>query len=569
MMYKDLHPGLDQLRELVSQLSCSDALFWCARINLALSSNGNESVQMQLFDMLTSSKEKYWLKKISRKLSKERKPIIFFFRGQILELMRWIVLFCHDHPNDGVTFDIEENRVIFFKCALIASDLWSNQTYGSILDDEKDISVAKEFARAPFRRALEAGKHAPELFITFGRGWNFYKKYFSKHFPTFHDDFMRDTQMTFEEYMICFSAFAVSFMDPLVNRIVFDINTVGDTTLIPEQIDKFVKMESQSLDELYGSLWNEKSDAEVTEITVGPLNTLSLRNKPIYSKPDGRSVILDPVFFHERVLVSPIFQLIRLNSFNHNEIFSAFGNAFEDYCCDILKRMYSTTTRENNLIRQKEYLRRDGQTLLQIDAAILREKTAVILEMKSSFLRESEINLDGVSYAEELRMKYSSTKKNGIEKVKGVGQLSRTIKHILKKNNDVLAKDFNEIQEIIPVLVGHDSLLDAPLTIELLREEFQILIEQDIGQINREGLLNIYSLTILTIDDLEYLEDSTQHFNIIDLLKDYSRSSTVDSLHNYIVGSKKYGYYANSHLVNTSSEILKKTRELLFNQTDY
>lgn len=564
MLFKGLVSSHETLRELIKDISCSDALFWCSRINLALNENDSEDVQLYFFNTLSTSKEQYWMSKILRRCKKEGKPIIVFFRGQLLELMRWVVLYCNDKPDDGITFENKNVRVNFLKCALIASDLWCFQTYGSFMHDEIEVSVATEYARPAFRRAQEAAKKSPNMFITFGRGWEFYTKYFPKHYQQFFDAFHRSTMMTFEDYMISFAAFAVHFMKPVSSPIVFNVNTISQRTFHADQIDIFLQREALHLEEFYIGLWNDINLEEVNPTAIGPMNTQILRSKSIYTTSDGRAVILDPVYFHERVLVSPIFQLNQGDKKNSNLIFSAFGEAFEDYCCSILNRMYPTNTLWNNLIIQKEYKNDKGKTVLQIDAAILRGNSAILMEMKSSFLKESAMKLDGSSFAEEVRKKYSASTDQGIEKIKGVAQLSRTIKYIVDHVTNELSSDFRNVRDIIPVLVVHDSLLDSPLTISLLRDEFQTIITREIELDTNIQKINVMPLVIMTIDDLEHLEDSTQHFHMIDLLKDYCRINENESLHNFIATSSKYSYFINHYLVNASTEILSKTREKLF-----
>lgn len=567
MLFKDVSTEFPHFRNMISKLSCSDAIFWCARINLALSATGNELAQRPLFDMLATQKEKYWLNKVIRRQRGNSNNTIFF-RGQMLELIRWIVLFCHDHPDDGSTFNDNENRTLFLKCALLASDIWSKQTYGDkIFGIEKDPTRVIKYASASFRKGIEATRSAPDLFVSCGRAWIFYQQYFRKYHSSFNEDFLSVTGLTFEEYIVCFSAIATHFIDPLNKPCVINKQAIGDTTLIPEKIKAYVQLESQTLEELCSNLWGNRGVHEISEINTEPLNTISLREKPIYSAPDGRSVVMDPIYFHERVLTSPLFHMIPLNREKANEIFVAFGYAFEDYCCDILERMYLTTTATTNhtLLRQKEY-RYNGQHI-QIDAIIKQNHTAVLFEIKASFIKESQVNLDGASYVEELRKKYSNIVEHGQVKVKGVGQLSRIIKNILQEKFEKMNSDLVDINEIFPVLLVHDNLLDAPLTIEFLREEFQKLFENDLGYPVEKCPINIHILTVMTINDLEHLENSVQHFNIISLLRDFVRQKS-ESLHDFIANSKKYGYYRNVHLLDTSIEILGKTRTLLFNSPE-
>lgn len=564
IFYKDLNTDFANFRNMLSKLSCSDAIFWCARINLALNATGNMEAQAPLFESLTTSRERYWLQKALRKNRREGTTNTIFFRGQMLELIRWIALFCHDHSDDGTTFNNEDTKITFFKCALIASNMWDRQTFGTALHDEVDTERIRQYMLASFRKSLEASRSAPDLSNTIGRGWIFYQQYFSKYYTSFNDDFLNITGLSFEDFLVCFSAIALHFMDPLRKPCIMNANTIGETMLIPDKIKAYIRLESQTLEELHKRLWNERRMKEISEETAGPINTIPLRNKPIYTASDGRSIVMDAIYFHESVLVSPMFLMIQFKRKSANQIFTAFGDAFEDYCCDILGRMYQADT-DHILLRQKSY-QRQGQNL-EIDAALLQNKTAILFEIKASFIKESEVNPDGHSFEEELRKKYSNVVEGGQEKIKGVGQLSRTIKNIVTGSINSLNQDFEEINEIFPVLLVHDNLLDAPLTIDLLQKDFIHILEGDLGYDVMKCPIKIHALTVMTVSDLEMLENSVQHFNIIKMLRDMSSADPV-SLHDFIAYSSHYGFYRNTHLLNASLEILEITRSQLFNQTE-
>jgi hypothetical protein len=55
--------------------------------------------------------------------------VTVFFRGQLLELLRWVTLYCHDHPGDGTTFEDAEVRRRFAQVALLASDIWARRVF--------------------------------------------------------------------------------------------------------------------------------------------------------------------------------------------------------------------------------------------------------------------------------------------------------------------------------------------------------------------------------------------------------------------------------------------------------
>lgn len=60
-------------------------------------------------------------------------PPVVFFRGQLLELARWIAAKCTNQPDDPHTFERKPVRSAFVRAALIASDLWSRVSLAAVL----------------------------------------------------------------------------------------------------------------------------------------------------------------------------------------------------------------------------------------------------------------------------------------------------------------------------------------------------------------------------------------------------------------------------------------------------
>src|SRR5258706_382496 len=58
-----------------------------------------------------------------------RQNVSVFFRGQLLELMRWTCLLSSDQSDDGDTFNRQESRLAFVRVALLASEVWFRRVY--------------------------------------------------------------------------------------------------------------------------------------------------------------------------------------------------------------------------------------------------------------------------------------------------------------------------------------------------------------------------------------------------------------------------------------------------------
>ncbi len=154
--------------------------------------------------------------------------VIIFFRGQVLELLRWVLLFCRDMPDDGITFKKQEVRLKFAQAAFIASDIWANRVFEGWFSAEEDIDKSRQKALGPIRKSTEATCIANNLAKSLGRGWTLFKDYFPKFYKRFEDDFYSKTNLSVSEYFICFAAIITSFMNPKKVSGIFNINELKE-----------------------------------------------------------------------------------------------------------------------------------------------------------------------------------------------------------------------------------------------------------------------------------------------------------------------------------------------------
>src|SRR5437879_7222959 len=109
-VFEGTENSFQTFRSLLEDLSLTDTLFWCARLNLIVSnpviSNHVVKQQYGLNAIFTPDE----ISKINNFVEEHDSAanVAVFFRSQLLELLRWVCLFCKDHPNDGVTFDDPE-----------------------------------------------------------------------------------------------------------------------------------------------------------------------------------------------------------------------------------------------------------------------------------------------------------------------------------------------------------------------------------------------------------------------------------------------------------------------------
>jgi len=571
-VFPNVQSSFATFKSLLQELSCTDTLFWCARINLIITNpieNGHISRQQVAIDKFLTKSEIEAVNQFAMAHGGANRVTVFF-RGQLLELMRWALLYCRNHPNDGKTFEDPNTRRMFVQAALIASDLWSKWVYGNRFSLEGGIKIARERSLGAIRKAIEGTSLCAELTRSFGRGWTIFMDYFRKQYGLLASEFQSKAGLSIEDYFKCLLIITVHFANPKSNNTgIFNATTFADSTPLKDVFQKYITFESQSIDEFKNALWGSGTDKLEMQDEM-EYDYLSMREKPILRAEDNRAIILDPIFYSEKASIGPLFVLTKNKTRGKaNEVFSAFGKAFENYACGILNKMFPDINGSKQLFCNLKKKDLNGREL-EIDACINKDRELIIFEIKAVWIREDKIlNENHEAYLQHLREKYGVVRQQGNskdQKIKGVGQLAKILNNIFLKEFQEENKEFSEIVTIYPVLLVYDSFLTAPVYGNFLASEFEKLIEPhqktDSGELIK-GRFRVRPLIIITIEDLENLELSVQHFSFFDLLSDYSRScpDRLMSLKNYIADSKYNNQiYRNKNLANKCLELFKKTK---------
>lgn len=429
------------------------------------------------------------------------------------------------------------------------------------------------------RKSIESMSSPPDMSKVLGRGWALFNEYYHKHLSTFEDDFRESYGISIEQYYICLAAFLTNYFNPYLEKMgpgIFNSNTMGQNTTYKKVLEIFISKESQFAEEIRESLW---SDAEVKNNNSEEIpfyNTRGLREKPIFRAKDGRAIILDPYFFCEKATIGPLFHILKLdrNKKKGNKIFSAFGKAFEEYTCDTLKRMFpdisnQTPKRLECNLKINSSISNDS---LEIDALINDQVDIVLFEIKAVLIKEDVILTDDYEiYISHLREKYSLSEVCDHKiSIKGIAQIARSVSMIASEAKLGIAGRFDKAKVIYPVLLVHDPLLVAPVYGKFFADEFKTILEPAFTNRAGEFIKNnmrIKPLILMTIEDLENLETSIEHFGFKKLLENYSSecNDRIVSLHNFISLS---GYsnkiYHNKWLAGKTMEILDKTKVAIF-----
>lgn len=338
-----------------------------------------------------------------------------------------------------------------------------------------------------------------------------------------------------------------------------------------------MQLESQTPSELRRSLWGDRAAALATYEDAPPYDYRPFRNRTILRTGDGRAIVMDPVLFTDKLAVGPLFLLARgeeRRRGSSNQLFAAFGRAFEEYTCDILRRMFQPTSSSlaRRLTCPAEIVDGSG-TKLPLDGCLNDVTEAVLFEIKGVFLREHRIlDQDPDSYVDALRDSYVTSRRDGgSPRPKGVAQLARGITALCEEGAFQRNPAFADVKRVYPVMLVHDLLIGTPLHGHFLASEFAELLKPDstarTGQL-RKGPLAVEPLIVMTVDDIEKVETSIEAFGFRELLKDYSDNDPcrLGTLRDHLQASAKYKgrLVPNRSLVDKTNEILRLAADALF-----
>ena len=147
-VFPNMNNDFQTFKSLLEDLSLTDTFFWCARLNMVLSTWMNVDPKARqefgLRQFLTTDE----IRVVNDFVSKHGGPqkVIIFSRGQILELLRWILLYCKDFHDDGITFEKQEIRLKFVQAALIATDIWAQRVFEGRFPTDEDIDEGRQKA---------------------------------------------------------------------------------------------------------------------------------------------------------------------------------------------------------------------------------------------------------------------------------------------------------------------------------------------------------------------------------------------------------------------------------------
>jgi hypothetical protein len=574
VIFSDGPVNFDSFKKVVKSLSLTDTLFWCARLNLILAHPNldDKNKQQQLLDCIFTGQQ---IEKLNKFVIAQggSDHVVAVHRGTLLELIRWVCLFCTDHPDDGTTFNKPEVWETFVRALLMSNEAWEQRVYGESAFEGESIDERRNNAVAPIRQSLTETRNHHQQSDVLTRGAKLFGEIFPRFYPAFASEFHDRTGLSLQDYHSCLYTIVALWMNSPAKSGVGGKSDSGIFTLqmirnlaphMEEVFEKFFSLLSITPAELKAALWTGEEPREFGDA----YRLKPLRERPILKAADGRMILLEPVLFTDKASSGLLFHLMDANTpkKKSDALFTKFGHAFETYVGTILQQIYPDP---GPYLAKRLYpdVRETKNHKIQVADFIIDDVSEiVIVEAKSTRLQDDKISQKKPeAFLEHLRARYGGKRSR-----QGYGQLARNINKLSTQEWQPAGIDLTSANRIYPILLVHDDLLDTPLSGHYLAQEFRLQLHPDsldTGGWMVKGRFRVAPLIVMTIDDLECLESSLYRFTLVDLLKAYSAKipDRSTSLKNFMAGNKdQFPLYHSESLISDAQAIQEESVQRVF-----
>lgn len=482
----------ETLTASLRQFDLENLLVTLARINLYLHQSDNIS------EYDRHLKGKYCPYHLRKKIANRRLDLDdcnIFNRGSTLYLLSEGVKVANLHSSCARD-NIDNVGKELGKCYLIANALSEGTESESAPIDERNtrlltgLMAVWEYAiyTVPFE-LVKKSLVRTEKFLTYA------EKIPSKF--DIHTLFHQATGLTVREYQYLIYGILCMVLQFSQAELLEDCELfidVNPSPTIAPLYDKLLQHTCISINKVAHALEAETKDSLPNEFRLW-------RKYPLVESTDGKVFPIDYGFLKDKldtgVFWIVLHQIEVKRTGKGSDIISLWGSAFEKYALSIVERGINAQTqpRMETVIPNPKY----NPTEECIDIAVRGSQTLILFECKAPVLTaQTKLSSDFSDF-------YSGIRSKLIEGA-GITQLSRAIRNLCHANNterrNVQEIDMSQVKKVYPVLLLSDRVFSLVYMNEFFSSEFE-------RQVNRDELdsgIEVSSLTVLTIDELENLE---------------------------------------------------------------
>ena len=556
-------PSITEFKNILSQLNKMKTVYLCGRIlnDLCKPHAFHKEIQTKWGNSFFSREDWLRIEEVARNSGDyDFETTYIFFRGQLLELIRWVLLFGQDTipSKDTKSFESTEDRNLFIQAALTASKIWKESIERDNFPTDKTIKNPQglETVLPIARKNLQLGSANVNLYFSLARGNIIFNKYISPNFQKqYHDKANITTQDFFDCSLILISHFMEGYNDVRADIPIFNLENYANHTTIEQTFEIYLSTYVQDMESLKKSFWGtDVQPDQITSLEDVPLFDYGvLLKKPILNLTKNSAIVLDPVAFAQTMTLGCLFH----GTAKMQDRASWFGYAFEDYVIYLLNEIFPSSQHLDTRLNTKLKLKFGKDEKTDIDACISDKDSIVTIEIKSGLLKEDN-SPTYKNYISTLRDKYVGSQ--------GISQLVTSTKLISNQNwRNQYSNIFpSNLKKIYPVLCVYDSLLVEGLHSKYCATEFKNQLEPQ--QVLSNGYYSYNNLLVappilLSVEDIERLNNLIKKIPLSEVLHQYTLAypKREFTFKNFIITSEyNTAFKESSLLVENNSELAKR-----------
>lgn len=519
--FNDLFPNIiaKDIDSYFKLLNRNEVLFETINILNRLSvSNNNIALQQEIvINMCTESVHKKVIELLHIK-----NDSVFIFSGQLLEAIKYIIKSVPDQGLDiHKSLSIRENSEILLSLYLLFSDVWNNKIFTHKSQDDYFNNAIT------IRQSIKYNMYVPNMYFFISK----INAIYNYIFPTvFKKETKNDFKVLFKELM---GIYPYDYVNAITFLLLF-INTNK------EYSSGF--FESNFFDYLSENCPAIKTFIDKSSISITDLETTDNFEKQILKTPflhiDNGYCVISYIDFLQFALDSPVFTL---NSERYN-VLSIYGKVLEQYTQSIFERIYPCSTVLINRLKLNISYKSS-----EIDCCIENANSYIMVEIKNSYINSESCDSNNPDqFLIELNKKYGLTPGN---KKKGIAQLAQ---HVVSYSKNEIP-ELNPGMSIIPLLITNDPLVPIAVSNSYLQNAFSNLV-------GKQPNLIVYPLIIISIKELELMEESIKKYGFESIIKSFYDSNTTGNLtfFDLFTENESLSFYDNQFSITETLEAIKR-----------
>lgn len=295
----------------------------------------------------------------------QRTPASVVFRGQLLELARWVSRFS---PSGVGIMRVDGDDLV--SALLTAGDVWGRRRWCGFNELAGDGRSRTAGIDAVWRRQRLDNELLPMRPQDLGRQWRLFVRGMESAWPEFGDEIHAATGLELHRYIAVLNALIYLYApvrEPLTDP-VFNHATVGSNLRLAEQFHQVTGSLVLSQEDFVAAAWPAEGAEPGRAFEQPPdLPIRCLRERPLLVVHGANVVVLDPVTFAELPHAGLVFR-VRLE--RRSRALESFGRAFEAYVLEVLQRALPAGDGLQSRVSGETALGGEGKREAALDAVI-------------------------------------------------------------------------------------------------------------------------------------------------------------------------------------------------------